>query len=197
MPWVEGFSPGSVVKQYEASFDAFGITAVFTREGMREIARQAAGEETGARGLLTVCERALRDFKCELPSTGVSRFSVDPGLVRNPRTALKKILKSPRTAEDSALRESVARFEEEFQEKHGLKITLTLKAAAAPFRQAEEAKLPAYKLCRLIFKDYPHGLRLVRENTGEREFTITPGAVEKPGETLDAWVKRACRGRRE
>ncbi len=93
-------SEGSVIRQYEASFDAFGITAAFTREGMREIAKLAAREETGARGLLTVCERILRDFKYELPSVGVKRFSVNRGLVRNPQAALKKLLKNPETADE-------------------------------------------------------------------------------------------------
>lgn len=187
-------SEGSVIKQYEAAFDAFGITAAFTREGMREIARLASREETGARGLLTVCERILRDFKYELPSTGVKRFSIDRRLVRQPRAALKKILRDPGSADDTALRESVSSFEKEFFEKHGLKITFTAEAVAALGRQAETAKISVEKFCGLLFKDYPYGLRLIRENSGEQEFAITPEAVEKPGETLNAWVKKAYRG---
>ncbi len=187
-------SEGSVIKQYEASFEAFGITAAFTREGMREIARLAAKEETGARGLLTVCERILRDFKYELPSTGIKRFSVDPRLVRSPRTALKKILKDPGSADDDALREGVAGFEKEFLEKEGLKITFTPEAVAVLGQQAEAAGIPVEKFSRHLFKDYAYGLRLVKENIGEQEFTITPEAVEKPGETLNAWVKKAYRG---
>ncbi|MDP8235851.1 MAG: AAA family ATPase [Candidatus Erginobacter occultus] len=187
-------SEGSVIKQYEAAFDAFGITAAFTKEGMREIARLASKEETGARGLLTVCERILRDFKYELPSTGIKRFSVDRRLVRNPRTALKKILKDPGSAEDTVLRESVARFEKEFLERHDLKITFTPEAVEALAKQAAAVRITVEKFSRLLFKDYPYGLRLVRENTGEQEFAITPEAVEKPGETLNAWVKKAYRG---
>jgi ATP-dependent Clp protease ATP-binding subunit ClpX len=187
-------SEGSVIRQYEASFDAFGITTAFTWEGMREIARLASKEETGARGLLTVCERILRDFKYELPSTGVRRFSVDRRLVRNPRSTLKKILKDPGSAEDTALRESVTRFEKEFLERHELKITFTPEAVSALSKQAAAARITVEKFSRLLFKDYPYGLRLVRENTGEQEFAITPEAVEKPGETLNAWVKKAYRG---
>jgi len=86
-------SEGSIIKQYEASFKAFGIKVVFTQDGMREIAKQATLEKTGARGLLTVCERVLRDFKYELPSTAIKRFSVNKQLARNPRTSLKKILR--------------------------------------------------------------------------------------------------------
>ncbi len=187
-------SEGSIIKQYEASFDAFGITAAFTRDGMKEIARLAAREDTGARGLLTVCERVLRDFKYELPSAGINRFSIDRRLVRNPRAALKRILRDPGSAVDAALKESVARFEKEFEQKHGLKITFTPEAAAAAAGQAEAAKISLEKFCRLLFKDYPYGLRLIRENTGEREFIITPEAVEKPGETLNSWVEKAYRG---
>lgn len=186
-------SEGSVVKQYEASFEAFGITAAFTREGLREIARLAAKEETGARGLLTVCERILRDFKYELPSTEIKRFSVDRRLVRSPQTALKRILKDPGAASDSALRDGVTRFEKEFLEKEGLKITFTPEAVAVLGRQAEAAGIPVEKFSRHLFKDYAYGLRLIRENIGEQEFTLTPEAVEKPGETLNGWVKEAYR----
>ncbi len=187
-------SEGSIIKQYEASFDAFGITVAFTRDGMKEIARLACREETGARGLLTVCERALRDFKYELPSTGIKRFSVDRQLVRRPRVAFKKILQDPRSTDDSYIRESVSLFEESFSREHRLKITFTPEAIETARKQAEEASIPIEKFCGLILKDYPYGLRLIQQNSGEQEFVITREAVEKPGETLSGWIKQAYGG---
>src|SRR5678815_1389959 len=74
-------SEGSILRQYERAFRAYGIEVTFVESALREIARQAAEEKTGARGLLTVCERILRNFKYELPGTGVKRFTVDALLI--------------------------------------------------------------------------------------------------------------------
>jgi len=161
---------------------------------MREIAKQATLEKTGARGLLTVCERVLRDFKYELPSTAIRRFSVNKQLVKNPQSALKKILQDPRSTDDSFIRDSVSRIEEHFKKAHQLKITFTPEAIETAGRQAEEAGISIDKFCELVLKDYPYGLKLIKENSSEQEFIITREAIEKPGETLSEWVKDAYRG---
>ena len=64
---------------------------------MRRIAERAGDEQTGARGLMTVCERIFRDIKFELPSTQVKRFVVTRELVDNPAAELKKILADQET----------------------------------------------------------------------------------------------------
>ncbi len=74
-------SEGSVVRQYSRAFEAFGIEGRFHDEALREIAVQAAAEKTGARGLVTVCERLFRDFKFELPGSGIRRLDIDFELV--------------------------------------------------------------------------------------------------------------------
>ena len=86
-------SEGSILRQYQASFASFGIEVAFTEDGMAEIAKLAHREGTGARGLSTVCERTLRNFKYELPSSPVKRLRVDRALVRNPSAVLKRLLK--------------------------------------------------------------------------------------------------------
>jgi ATP-dependent Clp protease ATP-binding subunit ClpX len=184
-------SEGSIIKQYEAAFDAFGIKVAFTRDGMREIAKRATLEKTGARGLLTVCERVLRDFKYELPSTAIKRFSVNKQLVNTPQKALKKILQDPRSSDNSFVRDSVARLEEYFLKAHQLKITFTPEAIEIACLQAEAAGISIEKFCELVLKDYPYGLKLIKQNSSEQEFVITREAIEKPGETLSEWVKDA------
>jgi ATP-dependent protease Clp ATPase subunit len=54
-------SEGSIIRQYERAFRAYGVEVFFEDEALREIAARAAQENTGARGLLTVCERIFRD----------------------------------------------------------------------------------------------------------------------------------------
>lgn len=85
-------SEGSIINQYVRSFNAYGIKIEFSDKGLREIAKRAYREKTGARGLLTICEKTLRDFKFELPSSEVNHFVVDEHLVRNPKKVLEKLL---------------------------------------------------------------------------------------------------------
>ena len=85
-------SEGSILRQYERAFRAYGIEVSFAESALREIARQAAEEKTGARGLLTVCERILRDFKYELPGSEVKRFTVDGLLIAEPQRVLQQLL---------------------------------------------------------------------------------------------------------
>ena len=85
-------SAGSLLKQYERSFRAYGITVRFHDSGLRRIAELAASENTGARGLMTVCERVLRDFKFELPSSRVRELVVDRATVDEPAKALAALV---------------------------------------------------------------------------------------------------------
>ena len=105
-------SAGSVIKQYAGSFQAFGIDVIFDRDGLRAIAEQAAKENTGARGLLTVCERVLREFKYELPSSHVRHFTVTRSLVENPAAALELLLREAPTAFHEFVRDYERRFAE-------------------------------------------------------------------------------------
>ena len=78
-------------------FDQYGIKISFEESGIDEIARVAMESEGGgARGLVGVVERTLRDYKYELPGTALARgggvLVVDRELVRRPAEGLAKIL---------------------------------------------------------------------------------------------------------
>jgi endopeptidase Clp ATP-binding regulatory subunit ClpX len=84
-------SEASIIRQYEQDFSAYGIEAVFTDEGLQQIAEKAADEQTGARGLMTVCERVFRDasMNClqQRPSglrSPESSFRIPAGAEPNP-----------------------------------------------------------------------------------------------------------------
>ena len=85
-------SEGSVVRQCERAFAAYGIEAAFDDAALRLIADRAVEEKTGARGLLTVIERLLRDAKFELPGAGVTRVDINAEFVRDPAAALARLL---------------------------------------------------------------------------------------------------------
>ena len=85
-------SESSLIHQYERAFAAYGIQCEFKDDGLRELANLAAGELTGARGLMTVCERIFRDFKFKLPGSRVKRFAVTARLVEAPAQELRRLL---------------------------------------------------------------------------------------------------------
>ena len=87
------YSEGSIIKQYQRNFQAYGIDATFTDAALRRIAELAYEEKTGARGIMTVCENILREFKFELPSTNIRELIITPAVCNNPQAALRKLLK--------------------------------------------------------------------------------------------------------
>ena len=48
-------------------------------------------------------------------------------------------------------------------------------------------------LCAEKFKDFQFGLRLISQNTGQREFTLDADAVEAPDKRLSDWVVASYR----
>src|SRR6266404_4817699 len=131
-------SEGSIIRQYEQDFAAYGIEVLFSDEGLRRIAERAGEEQTGARGLMTVCDRVFRDVKFELPSTNVKRFVVTRELVDDPARELQRILADPKREERLVANQLVEEFARRFQENHGMKISFTTAAAELLVNEALE-----------------------------------------------------------
>ncbi|MGE3310052.1 MAG: AAA family ATPase [Limisphaerales bacterium] len=85
-------SESSLIHQCERAFGAYGIEVEFRDDGLRRLARLAGAEATGARGLMTVCERVFRDLKFRLPTSRVKRFAVTASLVDDPVGELRRLL---------------------------------------------------------------------------------------------------------
>jgi endopeptidase Clp ATP-binding regulatory subunit ClpX len=86
-------SEGSILKQYTEDFRGYGIRFSADDEALTIIAKMASEEKTGARGLLTILEKILRDFKFELPSTDVKSIKITKDVVKDPQKALVALLK--------------------------------------------------------------------------------------------------------
>jgi len=188
-------SEGSITRQYEQSFAAYGIEVLFREDGLRRIAEQAADEKTGARGLMTVCERIFRDFKFELPSTLVKRFLVNRDLVDDPSAELRKLLEEHKQQERHVMTQLVHDFAQRFNEAHQLAVRFTEEAAEKVVSLALEQGRPVRDVCAERFKDFQFGLKLIFQNTGQKEFTIDPVVVDAPDKTLSEWVVASYRGR--
>ena len=187
-------SEGSIIRQYEQDFAAYGIEVLFSDDGLKRIAEGAGDEQTGARGLMTVCERVFRDIKFERPSSNVRRFVVTRELVDNPGDELRKMLADPRQEERIVAQQVVEEFARRFQENHGMKITFTPAATDLLVNEALEKSQSVRDLCARRFKDFHFGLKLIAQNSGQREFVLDTDAVEAPDKALSDWVVASYRG---
>jgi ATP-dependent protease Clp ATPase subunit len=181
-------SEGSIIRQYEQSFRAYGIDVLFREDGLRRIAELAAEEKTGARGLMTVCERTLRNLKFELPSAPVKQFAVDRALVDDPAAALQSLLVQHEHEEQIVLRQLVQDFSHRFEKEHGLELSFTPAAVDRLLSIALQAKKSVRDICADRFKDYQFGLKLIARNTGQKIFEIDLPAVDEPDQRLSEWV---------
>jgi ATP-dependent Clp protease ATP-binding subunit ClpX len=186
-------SEGSIIRQYEQDFAAYGIEVLFSDEGLHRIAEAAAEEQTGARGLMTVSERVFRDIKFELPSSSVKRFVVTRELVDDPGAELKNILADPSREQRIVARQLVDEFARRFQETHGMTITFTPAAADLLVTEALEQAQSVRDLCARRFKDFHFGLKLIAQNSGRHEFVLDRDAVEAPDKVLSQWVVASYR----
>lgn len=181
-------SEGSIVRQYQESFRAYGIQAHFTPCALQEIAKQAVLEKTGARGLMTICERSLRPFKYELPSSDIQEFVVDAAVIADPHTQLQKLMEN--LSETLFFeRKAIRFFEEAFEKAHGTQIRFNEAATRKVAKIARKQGRPADELCEELLQGYQHGLKLIEQNTLQSEFVITVEVVNHPKATLEKWIR--------
>lgn len=57
----------AIIKQFQASFSIEGVELVVTKEALDEIVTKAFEQKTGARGLRSILENALKDIQFNLP----------------------------------------------------------------------------------------------------------------------------------
>ncbi|MYI93798.1 AAA domain-containing protein [Candidatus Poribacteria bacterium] len=182
-------SEGSIIRQYENAFRAYGINVLFSDNGLQRIAEKAIEQKTGARALMTVCEKILRNYKFELPSTGVVEFVVTADVVDTPDDELKKIMSDPEYNRTSVMKEQIRRYEGKFHADHDLKIEFDDDAVKAICQSAIKQELSIQQMCDEILKSYQHGLNLIKQNTGQTAFSLPKQVVDNPDPILEKWIR--------
>jgi hypothetical protein len=243
----------SVVTAKRQDFKAYDIDINFTDGALREIARMAKEEKTGARALVGVMEKLLVAFERKLPSSDVNRFTVTEELVKNTKDTLKEILSQsdhpltnevftdveskerrelfeelttgktalldsngaplPNWAVESIVNAAMTKgahpetmadrfnrveteirdFEKEFLDTYHIRIRFSEEAMRELTRLVLGGSEEALAVCRKIFQNYHHGLKLVMERTGEPEFTIPPEAISDPERFLNDIIQKTYR----
>lgn len=186
-------SEGSLIRQYEREFHAYGVRTFFEDDALRAVAERAADEKTGARGLVTAWEKVLRDFKFELPSLGLPDLVVDAALVNDPAAALERSRRDAQNLGNDARADAVHRYASQFAMDYKLDLVFDSDAVRALVLRAEREGVSVEDLCKRVFKDYPFGLQLVSRSTGQKAFHIHRQAAEKPDQFLSDLVVASYR----
>ena len=186
-------SEGSVLRQYERSFRAFGIEAEFAEDALDRIAEMAAAEGTGARGLLTVCERLLRDFKFEMPGSGIASLRVDGDLIDAPDARLASLRARAREKMAANGQLDADDFLEKFEQAHSVRMKFSEQALERLLERSALLGVPVGELCGRLFKDFHFGLKLLAL-PGNETIVLPREAVDEPDKFLSELVVRAYRG---
>ncbi len=102
----------SIVVAKKQDFRVYGVNLQFEGAALREIARLAKLERTGARGLVSVMEKILLHYEKKLPSTSIRHLVVDVEMVRSPAVVLERLLAEVGVQEDHRVRFEVLQAEE-------------------------------------------------------------------------------------
>lgn len=171
------FSEGSLLRQYEREFEAYGISAKFEDSAIEYVAELAEEENTGARALMTVLAAQLRDFKFELPGTSVTELSVNRELMENRQKVLESYREESERLDMVKVRDETDMFAREFNSKHKVQITFTNEAITHLAEQSSAQGRSVYQICKEKFKDFQFGLKLVQRNTGRDLFELPKEAT--------------------
>ncbi len=165
----------SVILGKKRDFKAYGIDLTFDDAALGLLAERAALEQTGARSLVSVCERALLKFEKSLPSTDIDAFHVTQQVIEAPARALQQLL---------FLRDTGA-FVARFRNAYGIALTFDDQALRELAEKAAKERRTIDEVCQDLFDDYGHGLKLL----GHTSFEITAEAARQPKAFLNALVK--------
>src|ERR1700732_134649 len=182
------FSEGSLLRQYERAFRAYGIEISFEDEALRLIAEEASKEKTGARGLLTVFEKLFRDYKYYRAGSGLSQMRVTADLVREPKRVLERLMAEGQRQEAVPLGGGARQFGDKFKAEHGIEIVFDEAAVRRLLQRAQRERMKMEELCAHLFKDFQFGLSLISKNTGQRKFVLDAAAVDAPDKFLSELV---------
>jgi len=165
----------TVVLGKKMDFRAYGIELGFTDEALHLLAKKAHMEKTGARGLLSVFEKVLIKFEKSLPSTNIKKLTVDRQVIENPGEVLKELL----------IEDGIQSFQKDFLVEHGIYLDFD-KEAVEKIQEMAGKRLKSIKqLCTELFRDYFHGLRLMKLD----HFTVPSEAVDSPDDYLNNFIK--------
>lgn len=181
-------SKSSYLKQCTMAFEGYGIEAFVIPETFEIIADKAIKEQTGARALMTVIERTIRDFKFELPSSKCRYLLITPEMIRAPKTYLKSLLKDPQTAKETFMKVYFESFEAILSETVHYPIKISKAAREFWIDQHQRMAVPL----REIHQEFVRQFILAKDHIPNEKthFNITKTHATWSKEDWAKWVYR-------
>ena len=181
---IMNFSEGSILRQYEREFEAYGIHARFDESAIQMIAELAEKENTGARALMTVCENLLRDFKFELPGTSLSELKIDSDLIKNRDEVLNKYRELGKKVDIAKVKKEADLFCGDFYQKHGIEIEFSKEAIDLLSDFSHSQGRSVLQVCSSYLKDIHFGMKL----TKQKKFILPAQVFEDPEKYLSEQI---------
>jgi len=95
-------------------FAAYGIEIKFEDAVLQMLAKQAAAENTGARGLVSAVEKTFIEFEKQLPSTQIKKFPATMDLIKDPVKSIQELTASTHDAKIAAIFDQLAQAEKQW-----------------------------------------------------------------------------------
>jgi hypothetical protein len=87
----------------------------------------------------------------------------------------------------------VEEFERDFRRRHGIHLRFSPEAIDRIVEVALEEDGKGIAVCSRLLKDYEHGMKLIRDKIGQKEFVITKEAVDDPEGYLNRMIREIYR----
>lgn len=181
-------SKGSIIRQYKSAFKGYNIDLEFDEESLHEISKLAYQEKTGARALLTVCEKTLREFKYHLPSSFVKKLVVTKEMVHSPLKELNNLLRKEDNSKLLLKCNQIAEYETYYKNQFELDISFGDDAKWKMAQISIDEKKEIKELCKELLDSYEHGLKLIERNTGKNKFKFDEDMIKNPKDYLDQMI---------
>jgi hypothetical protein len=130
-----------------------------------------------------------------LPHFWVKQFELTERLVDHPDEALEEITQSARARRFNEMQIEFDSIAEQWAQKNGIRIRLQPEAARLLSQKALDSGDKMEDIFSSIFKDYEHGLNLIREAQGSQQFEITADVVRDSKPALDKYIRALYVGR--
>lgn len=181
---------GSIINQFRRSFEAYDIQATFHDCALEQIATEAHKEGTGARSLVTILDKALKNFIFELPSSPLRSLQITRELIQNPGEVLQQLLEDEKH-HYLPLQQAVEEYERSFFYRHELKLTIAPEAYPYIVSQVgmEDAHVQAFLHERL--KVFEYAIKIIAQNENRDHINISRACLEQPIETFERWIKNS------
>jgi endopeptidase Clp ATP-binding regulatory subunit ClpX len=182
----------SVVVGKKLDFLAYDIRIQFVDDALKEIAKKAVEERTGARGLVSVMERILLPFEKKLPSTDIKYLAITKDLAKDPCTELNRLLSDAERRsyhedkyhllaqeEHVYLQELILEKRQKYLEGHNVKPTPTMLKIMA--KQCQEQIMDINDVCE-VFVDLVRHIKNCEKNISTKcgiHVTFSGDAIDR------------------